>query len=225
MADAVLVLGEDVTNTAPLLALALRQAVRQQPLRQADEAAAFPLWMDAAVREAVQQDARARSSSPRPRPRRLDDIAARTFRARAGRPRAAGLRRGRTRSTPRRRRCPGLPARRQRSGRQHRRGAARRGAAAGRRRHRACGSEAVMRAAADVAWALCAAGQAAPTLPSPCPECNSLGLALMGGRPLGEALEPSRTAGRHASSCWRTTSTAARRPPRGRRAACAARAT
>src|SRR5687767_167240 len=33
-ADAVFILGEDLTNTAPMLALAVRQSVRQQPLQQ-----------------------------------------------------------------------------------------------------------------------------------------------------------------------------------------------
>ena len=52
-ADAIFILGEDITNTAPILALAVRQAVRQQP----SEAAAqihVPLWNDAAVRGIVQ---------------------------------------------------------------------------------------------------------------------------------------------------------------------------
>ena len=49
--DAVLVLGEDVLNTAPRMALALRQSVRQQPMRQAEKLH-IPLWMDAGVREA-----------------------------------------------------------------------------------------------------------------------------------------------------------------------------
>src|SRR5690606_18719907 len=50
-ADAVLVLGEDVTNTAPRLALALRQAARQ---RQKAIAAGLgiPDWLDQPVRTA-----------------------------------------------------------------------------------------------------------------------------------------------------------------------------
>ncbi|MEZ5491828.1 MAG: NADH-quinone oxidoreductase subunit NuoG [Gammaproteobacteria bacterium] len=54
-ADAVLILGEDVTNTAPRIALALRQSVRNR----ADELAAgagIPLWQDAAVRELAQHE-------------------------------------------------------------------------------------------------------------------------------------------------------------------------
>jgi NADH-quinone oxidoreductase subunit G len=47
-------LGEDLTNTAPRLALSLRQAVRQQSLEMADKLK-IPRWQDAAVREAAQQ--------------------------------------------------------------------------------------------------------------------------------------------------------------------------
>ncbi len=54
-ADAVLVLGEDVTNTAPRIALALRQSVRNKALELAD-GANIPRWQDAAVRELAQQE-------------------------------------------------------------------------------------------------------------------------------------------------------------------------
>ncbi|MEJ2054838.1 MAG: NADH-quinone oxidoreductase subunit NuoG [Calditrichaceae bacterium] len=53
--DAVLVLGEDVTNTAPMLALSLRQSIRQQPIQKAVEMK-IPEWNDAAVRELNQHD-------------------------------------------------------------------------------------------------------------------------------------------------------------------------
>ena len=45
--DAVLVLGEDVTNTAPMLALALRQSVRRQPMEVAEKLH-IPGWDDTA---------------------------------------------------------------------------------------------------------------------------------------------------------------------------------
>jgi NADH-quinone oxidoreductase subunit G len=54
-ADAILILGEDVTNIAPRIALALRQSVRQR----AQELAAannIPQWQDAAVRELAQRE-------------------------------------------------------------------------------------------------------------------------------------------------------------------------
>ena len=50
-ADAVFILGEDVTNVAPRMALSLRQSVRQQPMEIA-ERLHIPLWMDHGVREA-----------------------------------------------------------------------------------------------------------------------------------------------------------------------------
>ncbi|HEX5168431.1 MAG TPA: NADH-quinone oxidoreductase subunit NuoG, partial [Cyclobacteriaceae bacterium] len=53
--DAVLILGEDLTNTAPMLALAVQQSVRQQPLSMAMKAK-IPEWNDAAVRELIQDD-------------------------------------------------------------------------------------------------------------------------------------------------------------------------
>ncbi len=53
-ADAVFILGEDVTQTAPLLALAVRQAVKQVPRRQATQLR-IPRWDDAALRGVVQQ--------------------------------------------------------------------------------------------------------------------------------------------------------------------------
>lgn len=54
-ADAVFILGEDITNTAPILALAVRQAVNTQPATAAAQAN-IPLWNDAAVRGVVQQN-------------------------------------------------------------------------------------------------------------------------------------------------------------------------
>jgi NADH-quinone oxidoreductase subunit G len=54
-ADAVLVLGEDLTNAAPLLALALRQAVRKKTIENAGQIN-IPSWHDAALREFAQQE-------------------------------------------------------------------------------------------------------------------------------------------------------------------------
>ena len=53
-ADAVFILGEDVTQTAPRLALAVRQAVRQAPRTEAMRLR-IPRWDDAALREVMQQ--------------------------------------------------------------------------------------------------------------------------------------------------------------------------
>src|SRR5919109_1462777 len=78
-ADAVLVLGEDVTNVAPRLALALRQAVRQQPLRLADQLK-IPPWNDAAVRNLIQQQTGPLFIAT-PARTKLDDVASETYRA------------------------------------------------------------------------------------------------------------------------------------------------
>ncbi|MFO0701247.1 MAG: NADH-quinone oxidoreductase subunit NuoG [Nitrospira sp.] len=52
-ADAVLVLGPDLLNEAPRLALALLQSIRQQPMERVDELK-IPQWDESAVRNAVQ---------------------------------------------------------------------------------------------------------------------------------------------------------------------------
>ncbi|MFV8782209.1 NADH-quinone oxidoreductase subunit NuoG [Microbulbifer sp. SA54] len=49
-ADAVIILGEDISNTAPRIALAVRQSARQSQRQRAD-ALDIPLWQDTSVRE------------------------------------------------------------------------------------------------------------------------------------------------------------------------------
>ncbi|MDG1024346.1 MAG: NADH-quinone oxidoreductase subunit NuoG [Gammaproteobacteria bacterium] len=73
-ADAVLILGEDVTNVAPRIALALRQSVRNKAMDLASESR-IPQWQDAAVRELAQHE-RSPLSILSPAVSRLDDIAA-----------------------------------------------------------------------------------------------------------------------------------------------------
>jgi len=51
--DAIFILGEDVTNTAPMLALSLRQAAKTKPNKEALKIN-IPIWNDAATREVVQ---------------------------------------------------------------------------------------------------------------------------------------------------------------------------
>jgi NADH-quinone oxidoreductase subunit G len=78
-ADAVFILGEDLTNSAPMLALAVRQSVRQRPLQQLSNVN-IPLWHDGAVRELIQEEkgplfiASVHST-------KLDDVATETFHA------------------------------------------------------------------------------------------------------------------------------------------------
>lgn len=54
-ADVVFVLGEDITNTAPRLALSVRQALRNKGFAMA-QAIGIPTWQDAAVRELAQNE-------------------------------------------------------------------------------------------------------------------------------------------------------------------------
>src|SRR5690606_33679587 len=78
-ADAALMLGEDVPAVAPRLALALRQLVRQAPMKIADELG-IPRWNDAAVREAIQHE-RGPLFVAASTDTRLDDIATALHRA------------------------------------------------------------------------------------------------------------------------------------------------
>jgi len=77
-ADAALVLGEDLTNTAPMLALQLRQATLNKPMKQALKLG-IQSWNDAAVRELVQDD-RGPVFVATPAKSRTDEVASGTFR-------------------------------------------------------------------------------------------------------------------------------------------------
>ena len=55
-ADAVLILGEDIWNTAPVMALAVRQSVMKTAAADAVQQVPIPIWNDAAVKEVVQED-------------------------------------------------------------------------------------------------------------------------------------------------------------------------
>ncbi len=72
-ADAVIIIGEDITNTAPRIALAIRQSVRNKAMELADQSR-IPRWQDAAVRELAQQD-RSPLSILSGYKTRLDDVA------------------------------------------------------------------------------------------------------------------------------------------------------
>jgi NADH-quinone oxidoreductase subunit G len=182
LADAVLVLGEDVTNTAPLLELALRQAVRQQPAEAARKAG-IPLWHDIAVRNHT-QDARgplfivtARRTALASEAEEILLMPAESARlgftvARlvSGYVPAAGLE-------------PALLEKAERIARALD-GAARPLVVAG----TGAGSAAVLRAAADVARALTKPNRRA-SIALVVPECNSLGLAMLGPGSLSEGLD------------------------------------
>lgn len=182
--DAVLVLGEDVTQTAPRMALSLRQSVRQQPFALADRFK-IPRWLDHAARELV-QDAKGPFFIAAPHATKLDDVASETYRAapddlaRFGfavahaldtqAPDAPGLSdelralAGRTADTLKSAQRPLVVA--------------------GAGLH----SEGIIHAAANVAWALWRAGKPA-ALSFTVPESNTVGLGLMAPRSISDALE------------------------------------
>lgn len=80
-ADAIFILGEDITNTAPILALSVRQAVNRQPATAATQAN-IPLWNDAAVRGMIQQK-KGPLFITSLHTTKLDELAAATYRATA----------------------------------------------------------------------------------------------------------------------------------------------
>ena len=75
--DSVILLGEDVTNTAPMLALSIRQAVRNKSIAMAEKRG-IPGWNDAAVR-VLNHETRSPVFIASPYSTRLDDIAEGTW--------------------------------------------------------------------------------------------------------------------------------------------------
>jgi NADH-quinone oxidoreductase subunit G len=185
IADAILILGEDVTNVAPMLSLALQQSVRQEPVKKLCEKLNIPRWHDYAVRDAV-QNKKGPLFIATPAGTRLDDASTQTYRAAPDDIARLGFAVAHALNT----KAPeiaGLPEEVQ--------ALAVRIAQALTEAERplvvsgiSCGHESVIRAAANVAWATSTAGR--PThLCFTVPECNSLGLGLIGGRSLDSAFK------------------------------------
>jgi NADH-quinone oxidoreductase subunit G len=78
-AGAVIILGEDVTNTAPMTALSLRQASKNIQ-KDAARRLKIPLWHDNAIKD-LTQNARGPFYIAHPFPTRLDDIATEIYNA------------------------------------------------------------------------------------------------------------------------------------------------
>lgn len=184
-ADAILVLGEDLTNTAPRMALALRQAVRNKPSGDISGEIKVPIWQDAAIREAV-QDLKAPFFSITPYPCKQDDLASKTLFecpdgiSRVGFAIAHAIYAGVTeikRLTEEERELVTLISETLQK-------AERPLIISG----YGCGSESVIKSAADVAWALCKKNENT-RLALTVPECNSMGLAMMGGHRLESAMD------------------------------------
>jgi len=185
-ADAVLVLGEDATNTAPVLALALRQAAKNVPVKAAMRLG-IPYWDDMALKTAT-QGKKGPFYSAVPYETGLDGVALKTFYgppveiARFGMAVAAELDGGLPRVVGLSEGTVELASEVARALLQAERPLIVSGTGTG--------SASVMQAAANTAWALCA-GRKRAALCLVLPECGSLGAALMDGRGLDEA---SRTA-------------------------------
>ncbi|MBX3300588.1 MAG: NADH-quinone oxidoreductase subunit NuoG [Nitrospira sp.] len=176
-ADAALILGEDLVHTAPRLALALRQSVREQPMEQLDRLN-IPRWQDAAVRTALHGQ-RGPLYIVTVTGTSLDGVATRTFHASPGdiarlgcavaheichdAPKSSEVLPGETALI--REIAEALAS------------AKRPVIVAG----VGTGEAWVVKAAANVAWALRRRGIAAGLAFAP-QECNTLGLSLLGGR-------------------------------------------
>jgi NADH-quinone oxidoreductase subunit G len=183
MADSVFILGEDVSDTAPMLALALRQSVRRKPM-EAVRQLRIPEWNDTAVRGAM-QDEKGPLFIGTPWDTRIDDIASELYRAapedlaRLGFAVAHEIDKGLPAVDDLPKETASLARRIARALKAAERPLIVSGTG--------CGSREVIGAAANIAWALCEAGREAG-LCYAVPECNSLGLGLMGGEGLDRAV-------------------------------------
>lgn len=181
-ADAVLILGEDLTNTAPMMALAVRQAVRQKPLEDI-QSAAIPPWHDAAAREVIQE-----SKGPlfiaTVSDTKLHEVATGTFHAAPDDIARLGYAVANLLDSS-------LPPVKNLS--KEAEAFARTIASALRAARRpviisgmSCDCATVIKAAANVAWALHKSNPQTGIVLT-LPECNSMGLAMMGGHRLNSA--------------------------------------
>jgi NADH-quinone oxidoreductase subunit G len=186
-AQAVLILGEDPSNTAPLLALALRQAVRELPLREVLQRK-IPAWQDSAAREVI-QDARGPLFIATVEATRLDEISQARFRgapediARLGYAVAHAIDRGAPAVKEEAKQALSLAGTIAAALRSVERPLVVTGTSSG--------SSDILKAAANVAWSLCGDNRCAGLFVC-VPECNSLGLAMSGAKPLEEAFEAAR---------------------------------
>jgi NADH-quinone oxidoreductase subunit G len=182
--DAVLILGEDITNTAPIMALRVRQAARQSTMKIAAKLR-IPRWLDHAVREVV-QDQRGPVFVATPYGTKLDNVAIAAWRAKPADIANLGfaIAHAIDEEAPF---VSGLP--------ESIVSLAKTIAAALLQAERpvvisgfACRNQAVLEASAQVAWALCKKQKPAH-LAFAFPECNSFGLALMDAAPLSAAFD------------------------------------
>ena len=184
MADAVLVLGEDVLNTAPLMALALRQAVRNKCMQMATKLG-IPDWNDAFVRIVTEKE-KGPLFIATPEITGIDDIAERTLRAapadiaRLGFAVAHAI-------------APEAPKPRNMDESLNSL-ADTIAEALKNAKHpliiggTGCGNKSLIHASANIAWGLCENGKSA-SLAFIMPECNSMGLGLMDAGDISKAFK------------------------------------
>jgi len=174
--DAVFILGEDLTNVAPLAALNVRQTVANQP-KAAIKKMGIPEWNDLAVRRAIDVD-KGPLFIAAPFGGKLDDVATETFHAspsvlaKLGHavahlldPEAPAVVNA----------SPELEALAQRIA-----GALSKAEKPLIISGPSCGSEEVIQAAANVAWALCRKNKPA-SIYYTAHECNAIGLGMISG--------------------------------------------
>ncbi|KAA8383568.1 NADH-quinone oxidoreductase subunit NuoG [Acetobacter tropicalis] len=178
-ADAVLILGEDASTTAPRLALAVRQSGRQNAFLAAD-AAKVPRWMDAAVRT-IGSETLSSLFIVSPAPTDLDGIARDAIRAVPDNAARLGFAIWHELDPT----APTVPDLKETEAEQANRiatvlAAAKKPLVVSGMQY---GSIALMQAAAGIARAL-TRNTSEAGLSLVLPDCNSMGLAMMGGAPL-----------------------------------------
>jgi NADH-quinone oxidoreductase subunit G len=183
--DAVFVLGEDLTNVAPLAALHVRQTVHNRPRARA-RALGIPDWNVLPVSRVVDGE-RGPLHIATPYGGKLDDIATSTFRAapadlsRLGYAVARAIDPEAPDPGPVPEETQALAARIATDLLEAERPLVISGPS--------CDSVDVIRAAANVAWALCRRGKSTAGLFYTAHECNSVGLEMMGGGHLEDAAQ------------------------------------
>jgi NADH-quinone oxidoreductase subunit G len=183
-ADAVFVLGEDLTNTAPRLALAVRQAGKMKMVEEIT-ATGIPSWQDAAIREII-QDKKGPVYIATSISTKLDDVAAETYHGAPEDIARLGFAVGHflDQTLPE---VVGLNAQEQQLARQiaeQLRNAKRPVVISG----TSCETASVMKAAANIAYALHKLNPAT-RISLTLPDCNSMGLAMIGGHRLKDAFD------------------------------------
>jgi NADH-quinone oxidoreductase subunit G len=182
--DVVLVLGEDLTNTAPMMALYMRQLVHRKAAQVAEKFE-IPKWNDIAIREIIQHEKEMLFIAA-PTATKLDDIAKNTYQATPDDIARLGFAVAHT-LDPNSPEVVDLSEQVQALVDEIARalsGASHPLIVSG----TSCGSLAVMQAAANIAWALCR-DERCTDLAYTVPEPNSLGVGLLGGGTLQDAFQ------------------------------------